>query len=237
MTAINQQIDFLNRNSFIAEYLWGFHDLAFIIIISVITFVRGILISAYKTKFICKNLLAHQILELIWTILPTLILIVLAIPSLGILFLIEDSTSCQFSVKVIGNQWFWEYENRIFSLQKNESFARYMTPFSKDRAKDLFRLLDCSSSLILPTDIPIRVLVSSNDVLHSWTLPSLGVKVDACPGRLNELIILAQRTGLFFGQCSEICGANHRFMPIRVKIVNPELWLSSKNNLIKIKNF
>ena len=182
---------------------------------------------AWQTTYISKNLLAHQFLEYVWTVVPAIILLLLAIPSLRILFLIEDTSACLFSVKVTGNQWFWEYENSEFRLQNSEKFRSYMLNPEATLKPELFRLLDCSTRLYLPVNTPVRILVSSNDVLHSWTVPALGVKADACPGRLNELLLAPQRTGLFFGQCSEICGLNHRFMPIRVKIVDPSMWLNA----------
>lgn len=190
-----------------------------------IIIVSGALVSSYQSHYIRKSFLADQGLEFLWTVCPVFVLISLALPSLGILFILEDLSRCVFRVKVTGNQWFWEYENREFRIQNNEVFRSYISPLTDSREKSLFRLLDCSSSLILPVDTNVRLLVSSADVLHSWTVPALGVKVDACPGRLNELLIRASRTGIFYGQCSEICGANHSFIPISVKIVKGDFWL------------
>lgn len=198
-----------------------------VIIVGIIRIIRVILLFAFKVNYTRKNLLAHQLLETLWTLAPAVVLVCLAIPSLGILFLIEDSARCLFSVKVIGNQWFWEYENNELRNQRNQRFRSYMLNIEDNfEKKNIFRLLDCSSSLYLPVNTPVRVLVTSADVLHSWTVPSLGVKVDACPGRLNELLLLSKRRGLFFGQCSEICGTNHRFMPIRLKVVDSSFWVA-----------
>ena len=167
-------------------------------------------------KWINKKLSAHHGLEFIWTILPAVILVAIAIPSLTLLFMLEDSADAYITVKAIGRQWYWVYRWAGQSSEgEGELLERYMIPPAQGR-EDLFRLLDTTAPLYLPLEVPVRVFIRSSDVLHSWTVPSLGVKADACPGRLNEVVLQAKRPGLFYGQCSEICGANHSFMPIQL---------------------
>ena len=164
-----------------------------------------------------KTLTAHHKLEYIWTLVPGLILVLIAAPSLTLLFIMEDSANAFLVVKAIGRQWYWVY-NWVDTgewREEKHTESRFLIPAERG-TKDLFRLLDTTFPLYLPLGIAVRVFVTSGDVLHAWTVPSLGVKADACPGRLNEVVVLASRPGVFFGQCSEICGANHRFIPIQV---------------------
>jgi len=167
-------------------------------------------------------------IEIIWTVIPAIILLVMAIPSITFLFrFIEPSTSfienlgC-LTVKIIGHQWYWTYEyiipvkdnNNIIDYTTKE-FDSYLIPEEMLELGDL-RLLEVDNALHLPVGIPIRLLITSSDVIHSWAVPSLGVKVDAVPGRLNEVYLYIIRNGEFYGQCSELCGVNHGFMPIKV---------------------
>jgi len=174
-----------------------------------------------KSPFIRKVMRSHHFLEFIWTLLPVIVLVTVAIPSLTLLFIIEDSSRAFMRTKVIGYQWYWSYQNAAGDIP--DEYFRYMLDKTASR-DDRYRLLDTTEFLPLPVDVPIRVLVSSADVLHSWAVPALGVKVDACPGRLNEIIVRGSRRGTFFGQCSEICGRNHRFMPIEVKVLPWHFW-------------
>ena len=180
------------------------------------------MLSIIKNSFINKTLLDSQIIECIWTILPAIILIQIALPSLLLLYMLEESINSSLTIKIVGHQWYWRYEYTDFwslGLEKNLEFDSYLLP-EREREKTLFRLLDVDNRVILPYNTYTRIIVSSADVLHAWTVPSLGVKVDAVPGRLNQLKFICQRPGIFFGQCSEICGANHRFIPIILEIVN-----------------
>lgn len=159
-----------------------------------------------------KNQYEFQILEFIWTVLPIIIIFYLGIPSLKILYKI-DITRVEnpgVSLKVVGHQWYWSYD---YSEFKNLNFDSYIIPIDSI-AKGSFRLLEVDNRVILPINTVVRYIITSADVLHSWAIPRLGIKVDANPGRLNSIF----RTTFFFstlyGQCSEICGANHRFMPI-----------------------
>ena len=179
-------------------------------------------------KFININLLERQIIECIWTIIPAIILIQIAIPSLLLLYILEESIDSSLTIKVLGHQWYWSYEYTDFwSIRKNTQieFDSYIIP-SNEIENSIFRLLDVDNRTIIPYKIHIRILISSADVLHAWTVPSLGVKADAMPGRLNQVKFIGQRPGIYFGQCSEICGANHSFIPIVIEIVNMNYFLN-----------
>lgn len=170
--------------------------------------------------------LTHQsTFEVVWTVLPAFILILLAIPSLKLLysldFLIFEYEPI-ITVKVIGHQWYWSYEYVVFSdttlgAFENVNFDSYLVP-EDELSPDGLRLLEVDNPLMLPGNSYIRFLVTSVDVLHSWAVPSLGIKVDAVPGRLNQIFTFVKRPGDFYGQCSEICGVNHGFMPIRLVV-------------------
>ena len=157
-------------------------------------------------------------LEIVWTSLPALTLLSLASPSFNLLYSMDEVSTPEISVKVIGHQWFWSYEISDFRscLQSTTlKYACYMLSDEELRnCKGFFRNLETNKRVILPTNTHMRLLVSAVDVLHSWTIPSFGLKIDACPGRLNQVNLFIKRFGVFFGQCSEICGVNHGFMPI-----------------------
>nr|AXI98703.1 cytochrome c oxidase subunit 2 [Pseudoniphargus ruffoi] len=204
------------------EQLIFFHDFA-MIVVSMITVLVGltlIFISFYK--FTDRLLLQSQITEIVWTMLPVFILLSIALPSLQALYLLDDPFSPNISIKAIGHQWYWSYEYSDF---QNMEFDSYMLPNSP------IRLLDTDNSLVLPTHSQIRLITTASDVIHSWAIPSLGVKADAVPGRLNQLMFIINRPGLFFGQCSEICGANHSFMPIKIEAVPMASFLNWVNKM------
>jgi len=167
-------------------------------------------------------------IEIIWTIIPSIILIFIAIPSFMLLYSIDEIFYPQITIKVIGHQWFWSYESFDLFEQNKQTiyqYDSYMTPID-DLTNGKLRLLDVDLPLYLPIRTHIRVLITSSDVLHSWAVPSLGVKMDAVPGRLNQISIFIKRKGTFYGQCSEICGVNHGFMPIVVKAIPIETYLN-----------
>ena len=162
-----------------------------------------------------------HVLESVWTIVPMVILLFMAFPSLYLLYLIEEVSTPSISIKVIGHQWYWEYQysDSWFSY----SFDSYL--LRSEAPEGVFHSLDVDNRLILPFKATVLFLVTSADVLHSWTVPALGIKADACPGRLNYLASTASSSGVFYGQCSEICGRNHRFMPIVLEYVSIESYL------------
>nr|AOY39346.1 cytochrome c oxidase subunit 2 [Nosodendron sp. BMNH 840466] len=210
------------------EQLIFFHDHTLIILLMITILVSFIMSSLFFNKFNYRLLLEGQTIELIWTILPAITLIFIALPSLRLLYLLDEINNPSISIKSIGHQWYWSYEYSDF---KNIEFDSYMIPMN-EMNKMSFRLLDVDNRMILPFNTQMRLLVTSTDVIHSWTVPSLGVKIDATPGRLNQTSFFLNRTGLFFGQCSEICGANHSFMPIVIESISPNYFIKwiSKNS-------
>jgi cytochrome c oxidase subunit 2 len=177
------------------------------------------LFNAEKNKIANKKFTHSTPLEIVWTITPAFLLLLLAGPSFALLYSIDEVVCPEISIKVIGHQWYWSYEYSDYHhyvTEKSINFDSYMLA-QDDLANGGLRLLEVDSRLKLPTHTHIRVLVTSADVLHSWAVPSLGVKIDACPGRLNIVSLYIERPGVFYGQCSEICGVNHGFIPIVVE--------------------
>nr|ABB83936.1 cytochrome oxidase II [Simulium slossonae] len=192
------------------EQLNFFHDHTLLILIMITILVGYLMFMLFFNKFTNRFLLHGQTIEIIWTILPAIVLMFIALPSLRILYLLDEINSPAITLKTIGHQWYWSYEYSDFL---NLEFDSYMVP-TNELETNGFRLLDVDNRIVLPMNTQIRILVTAADVIHSWTIPALGVKVDGTPGRLNQTNFLMNRPGLFFGQCSEICGANHSFMPI-----------------------
>lgn len=215
-------INIQNANSPIIENLIFFHDHAIIIIIIITIIILYIIITLIINKFNNKLILQNQIIEIIWTIIPIIILIFIAIPSLKILYLTDEIINPSLTIKTIGHQWYWRYEYSDF---KNIEFNSFINLYQNNTINNKFRLLDVDNNIIIPINNQIRILISSTDVIHSWTVPSIGIKIDSIPGRINQTSIFSNRPGLIFGQCSEICGINHRFIPIVVE-------RTSKNNFI-----
>nr|AEK84148.1 cytochrome c oxidase subunit II [Cymbiola pulchra] len=209
------QLGFQDAASPLMEELIFFHDHAMTILVMIISLVGYAAMSLMMNKYTYRSLMEGQSIETIWTIIPAFILIFLALPSLRLLYLLDDVGDCNLTVKSIGHQWYWSYEYSDFL---NIEFDSYMVPTNELKLGD-FRLLEVDHRLVLPTQTDIRILVTSADVIHSWAVPSLGVKVDAVPGRLNQLSFFIKYPGIFYGQCSEICGANHSFMPIVLEAV------------------
>nr|YP_010882195.1 cytochrome c oxidase subunit II [Pulchriphyllium giganteum]WID87109.1 cytochrome c oxidase subunit II [Pulchriphyllium giganteum] len=194
------------------EQLMFFHDHIMLILMMIMTVVSYMMIIVMINKKTNKNLLDGQMIELIWTVTPTMTLFFIAAPSLRLLYLMDEINSPMMTMKIIGNQWYWTYEYSDF---KETEFNSYMDAYKKQS----LRLLDSDSRMTLPMNVFTRMMVSSADVIHSWTLPSTGIKIDGTPGRLNQASMMINRTGIIYGQCSEICGTNHSFMPIVVETV------------------
>jgi cytochrome c oxidase subunit 2 len=217
-----------DSNSPIIEQLNFFHDHALLILILVTTLVGYLMGTLFFNKLNNRFLLHGQTIEVIWTILPAVILLFIAFPSLRILYLLDEINSPSISLKTIGHQWYWRYEYSDFT---GIEFDSYMIPQNEINL-DTFRLLDVDNRIILPINNQIRILVTATDVLHSWTVPSLGVKIDANPGRLNQTNFFINRPGLYFGQCSEICGANHSFIPIVIESIPTNHFIKWISNII-----
>nr|YP_011021913.1 cytochrome c oxidase subunit II [Argas vulgaris]WQM44080.1 cytochrome c oxidase subunit II [Argas vulgaris] len=217
-------IMFPNSNSPIMEQLIFFHDHSMMIISMITLITIYMVINTMTNKFSSRFMMEGQEIETLWTIIPAIILIFIALPSLRLLYLMEESFYPTMTLKVLGHQWYWTYEYPDFNIE----FDSFMIPLSEG-FKNSFRLLDVDNRMIIPFNTNIRFLITSADVIHSWTLPALGMKMDAVPGRLNQSFCSASRPGIYYGQCSEICGANHSFMPISMEIT------SSKNFLNWVK--
>lgn len=202
---------FQNSSSPVIEQIIFFHDHRILVITIILVLVGYVLIRSYWNKSYNLKIIEGQELESVWTILPAVFLIIIALPSIRLLYLMEEYDYPELTIKVLGHQWYWSYEYRDIGFS---SFDSYILKEDK-----IFRLLNVDNCLIIPLKRDIRIIISSTDVIHSWTIPSLGVKVDAIPGRLNQLFYIFNRVGIFVGQCSEICGANHRFIPIIISVI------------------
>nr|YP_009370176.1 cytochrome c oxidase subunit 2 [Haemaphysalis concinna]ARO89814.1 cytochrome c oxidase subunit 2 [Haemaphysalis concinna] len=207
-------ISFPDSNSPIMEQMSFFHDHSMMIITMITIITIYMIINIIMNKFSSRSMMEGQEIEIIWTIIPAITLIFIAMPSLHLLYLTDELFNSQMSIKIIGHQWYWSYEYSDF----NKEFDSFMIP-EQEMEKNSFRLLDTDNNLVIPFNTTIKFLITSADVIHSWTVPSLSIKMDAVPGRLNQAFSFSKRPGLFFGQCSEICGANHSFMPISLEIV------------------
>nr|YP_010519727.1 cytochrome c oxidase subunit II [Furcilarnaca chirurga]UXP34324.1 cytochrome c oxidase subunit II [Furcilarnaca chirurga] len=216
-------INLQNGTSPLMEQLLFFHDHTLLILIMITMLVAYIMGSLFFNLSTHRFLLEGQAIEIIWTILPAFTLIFIALPSLRLLYLLDESFNPLLTIKTIGHQWYWSYE--YSDLPDTLEFDSYMLPYNEMNSNS-FRLLDVDNRTILPMHTQIRMLLTAADVLHSWTIPSLGVKVDATPGRLNQINFLMNRPGIYYGQCSEICGANHSFMPIVIESINMKSFIS-----------
>jgi len=210
----------------IEEFVY-LHDFILVILTFILTLVGGIIFILFFNRFINSRLLEEQYLEFIWTIIPAFLLVHIALPSLLLLYILEDTSHCTLTVKVIGHQWYWSYEYSDFwgETKSRFDFESYMVP-SKDTYVGEPRLLETDNNPVVPYLVTSRIIVRRADVLHSWAIPSLGVKVDANPGRLNQVKVISYVPGRLYGQCSEICGANHRFIPITLEVTDPATFLA-----------
>nr|WRK21377.1 cytochrome c oxidase subunit II [Xestocephalus sp. n. C ZLL-2024a] len=214
-------INFQNSASPLMEQLIMFNDHAMMIITMIMITVSYMMTTLLINKMINRNLLESQTIELMWTILPAMMLVFIAMPSLKILYMIEETNNPLITVKTMGHQWYWSYE---YSDMKKFEMESYMKPLNTINKKE-FRVLETDNHIIMPYNTQIRMLMSSTDVIHSWTIQTIGVKMDASPGRINQSNLMINRPGMFFGQCSEICGSNHTFMPISLESINMKFFL------------
>nr|YP_009525290.1 cytochrome c oxidase subunit II [Palpita hypohomalia]AXS63726.1 cytochrome c oxidase subunit II [Palpita hypohomalia]QAT19923.1 cytochrome c oxidase subunit 2 [Palpita hypohomalia] len=215
-----------NSASPLMEQIIFFHDHTLVILIMITILVSYLMMNLFFNKYINRFLMESQMIELIWTVLPAITLIFIALPSLRLLYLLDELNNPLITLKSIGHQWYWSYEYSDFN---NIEFDSYMMPISEMNNNN-FRLLDVDNRIILPMNNQIRIMVTASDVIHSWTIPSLGIKVDGNPGRLNQTNFFLNRPGIFFGQCSEICGANHSFMPIVIESISIKNFINWINN-------
>lgn len=203
----------------------SFHDLLLYIIIAVVLFVLVLLVWVMvrynkRANPVPSKTTHNTLIEVVWTVVPVLILVVIAIPSFKLLYANERiPPDIGLTIKAIGKQWFWTYE---YPDNGNFTFDATMLDEAADKASGQPRLLGASEFVVVPEDTKVRIIVTAADVIHAWAIPAFGVKIDAIPGRLNELWFQANDPGIYYGQCSELCGANHAFMPIAVKVVTKE---------------
>ncbi|YP_003587321.1 cytochrome c oxidase subunit II (mitochondrion) [Carettochelys insculpta] len=209
------QLGFQDAMSPIMEELLHFHDHTLMIALLISIMVLYTITTMMTTKLTYTNTTTAQEVEIIWTILPAIVLITIALPSLQVLYLMDEINNPHLTIKAMGHQWYWTYE---YSDYENLEFDSYMIP-TENLQNGHLRLLEVDHRMILPMESPIRMLISAEDVLHSWAVSSMGVKTDAVPGRFNQTTFLVTRPGIFYGQCYEICGANHSFMPIVVEAI------------------
>nr|YP_010869756.1 cytochrome c oxidase subunit II [Dendrobaena veneta]WGU49266.1 cytochrome c oxidase subunit II [Dendrobaena veneta] len=222
------QVMFQDAASSVMFQLISFHDHTLLVLTLVLTVVGYALTALMLNKHINRYIMEAQTIETVWTVLPALILLVLALPSLRILYITDEVSQPSLTVKTVGHQWYWSYEYTDFIDIEMDS---YMLPTS-DLLPGDYRLLEVDNRVVIPMQLEIRMLITAADVIHSWTIPALGVKVDAVPGRLNQIGFTTTQAGIFYGQCSEICGANHSFMPIAMEAINTESfmkWISNFN--------
>nr|UTN43161.1 cytochrome c oxidase subunit 2 [Pessoaiella absita] len=204
-----------DSSSPLMNYISCFHDHVMMIIVMVLSVVVYVMLMIFLFPCYGRFFKSSEALEALWTVLPCLVLMSLAAPSLVTLYLSDEIFNPIFSLKITGHQWYWSYEYGDF---ENYSFDSYLVP-SSDLVYGEYRLLEVDKSVFLPLWSEVRLIITSSDVIHSWTIPCFGTKMDAIPGRLNQTYILPCRVGKMYGQCSEICGAMHSFMPICVEVL------------------
>lgn len=224
------QLGFQCAGSSIMEEVIFFHDQIMFILIIILTAVLGLIFRTLSITYNKQGLIEGAIIEIFWTLIPAIILIFIAFPSLKLLYLIEEESNSELTLKAIGHQWYWSYEYSDYSNNSLE-FDSYVIGVTDLNKKDL-RLLEVDNKVVVPVGRQIRILVTAADVLHSFAVPSLSIKLDAIPGRLNQTNLVIKRPGVFYGQCSEICGANHSFMPIVIEAVSLKKytnWIETNN--------
>ncbi len=217
------QVNFQPAVTPIMERLTSFHNLLLVIIFAIVIFVLGLL--AYtcfrfrESKNPTPSTRSHNtLLEIGWTAIPVLILVIIAIPSFRLLYFMDVIPETEMTVKATGNQWYWSYE---YPDHDNISFDANLVEDSQLQPGQP-RLLQTDNAVILPVETNIQITVTSNDVLHSWAMPPAGIKIDAIPGFLNEVWINIEEPGTYYGQCSELCGIRHGYMPINIEAVSME---------------
>ncbi|AEY99231.1 cytochrome oxidase subunit 2 (mitochondrion) [Eremothecium gossypii FDAG1] len=200
-------------------------------VLGLVSWMMIIIIKDFKNNPITYKYIKHgQMIEIIWTILPAIILLMIAFPSFILLYLCDEVISPAMTIKVIGLQWYWKYEYSDFINDNGETieYESYMIPEELLEEGQL-RMLDTDTSIVIPVDTHVRFIVTATDVIHDFAVPSLGIKIDTTPGRLSQVSTLIQREGIFYGQCSELCGAQHSAMPIKIETVKLPTFLTWLN--------
>jgi len=217
------QIGFQEAASPVMERITEFHDLLLVIISVIVLFVMALLVIVI-TKFNEKanpvpSTTSHNtMLEVVWTAVPIMILVLIATPSIKLLYFMDKNPDAEMTMKITGHQWYWSYE---YPDNGGFQFDSYIVD-EEDLKEGQPRLLTVDNEVVLPVDTDIRLLVASDDVIHNWAVPAFGIKIDTVPGRTNETWVRINKEGTYSGQCSELCGVNHGFMPISVRAVSKE---------------
>jgi cytochrome c oxidase subunit 2 len=214
------------------EGMINFHNYIMIYLITIGIFIVWMLFKVAidfneKNHPIPERFTHSSALEIIWTFIPAIILGFIAGPSFGLLYSLDELIDPTITLKIVGHQWYWSYEYSDYFTSygvQGLNFDSYLLA-SSDLTEGSFRLLEVDNRVILPTKTHIRLLITAADVLHCWAVPSFGIKVDACPGRLSQASLFIERKGVYYGQCSEICGINHGFMPIVVRSVSVNTYI------------
>nr|QDH07399.1 cytochrome c oxidase subunit 2 [Microcondylaea bonellii] len=210
----------------------GLYDYSMFLITMIFSFVSCIMVKILMKKFSGRVYLESQWLEIMWSILPVGFLVALGLPSIKLLYLMDEISLPEATIKTVGHQWYWSYEYSD-SRGSSYSFDSYLVPDALMEGG--YRLLEVDHRCVVPSLLCMRGLVTSDDVIHSWAIPSSSIKVDGVPGRINQISLCFLRTGVFYGQCSELCGVNHSFMPICVESVSTEVytnWIIENHNLV-----
>ena len=230
------QYGFQDSATPVMEGIINLHDDIFffliIIVVGVFWMMMSIIYTFNNAKIVYKYLRHGTLIEIIWTITPALVLISIAFPSFKLLYLMDEVIDPAITIKAIGHQWYRSYEYSDYINNNGEfiNFDSYMVPTDELNKGDL-RLLEVDNRIVVPVNTHIRVVITAADVIHAWAVPSLGIKLDAIPGRLNQTSMIVKREGVFYGQCSELCGVQHGFMPIVVEAVPLEkyiAWVSTR---------
>jgi cytochrome c oxidase subunit 2 len=205
------------------DIVW-LHDFLLYIIAFVSVFVLGLLVwiaIRYNAKSnpVPSQTAHNTLLEVLWTVIPVAILVAIAIPSFRLLYFQDTIPEAELTIKAIGRQWYWTYE---YPDHGNFSFDAQMLDDAKAAAAGDPRLLGTDNHVVVPVNTVVRVLTTGSDVIHSWAMPAMGVKIDAVPGKINQTWFKADREGIYYGQCSELCGARHAYMPIQLEVVSKE---------------
>lgn len=226
------QLGFQEPATPIAEAITNLHNDLWFYLIVIAIFVSWLLARVLYHFTFNKNPIPSQfshgtMIEIVWTTIPSLILLFIAIPTFCLIYSADEIIDPAITIKAVGHQWYWSYEYSDYNLGEGDTinYDSYMIP-ENDLRHGQLRLLEVDNRVVVPINTHIRLLLTSTDVLHSFAVPSLGVKCDAIPGRLNQLAFFVKREGVFYGQCSEICGVNHGFMPIAVEAVSLQDYVS-----------
>jgi len=216
----------------VAEGIIRFHHELMFVLVFVTVFVswmlrRIIYKFSAESNPVASKMVHGAVIEVVWTMIPAMVLVIIAIPSFALLYSLDEAVDPALTVKIVGHQWYWSYEYSDYANEAGDTigFDSYMRP-DDELVEGQLRLLEVDNRVVLPVRTHVRLIITAADVLHSWAVPSLGVKMDACPGRLNQASVFVTRPGVFYGQCSELCGVNHGFMPIAVEAMSLDNYMT-----------